>query len=175
MQLLEQAKSPPAPTPSAPQTPTVRPFLSPAPVVVSTPATDAKVKNKHYLSAYQLLLSYVSESSDGSKHLVLGNLSPEFLESINSPTRIEGVKLFIAAFRTYRKGRIASDNYLDTLVHFPHCNRAMIALLFCFEFHNLPLDEEAELLSQRVSVLNFLPPPPSGQDGEYRDHVTRAK
>ena len=37
------------------------------------------------------------------------------------------------------------------------------------------MDEEAELLPQRVSILNFLPPPPAGHDDEYREHVTRAK
>ena len=103
VQLLEQAKnqlSPFAsPAGSAPRTPPLRPFLAQA-SDSATPATDAKLKNKHYLSAYQLLLSNTSVASDGSTQLILRNLSAEFLEAINSPTIIEGVKLFILAFQT---------------------------------------------------------------------------
>ena len=115
IQLLEQTKerlsTASSPIAALPTTPTVRPLLSPLPGDSNTLLSEARLKNKHYLSAYQLLLSNTTLDSDGSKQLVLGNLSDEFLEAINSPTRMDGVKLFIAAFRTYRQGRITSDNF----------------------------------------------------------------
>lgn len=55
-------------------------------------------------------------------------------------------------------------------------NKAFIAILFCAIFHNSPLDDDTDLLTQRIRILNFLPPPKMGQqDEDYKTHVARSK
>lgn len=107
--------------------------------------------------------------------LQLGTISSEFLDSINSSSKSEGARIFNASFDTYIKGCMNSDNFLDVQVNVPHLNKAFITLLFCCIFHAAPLDEDTELLNQRISILNFLPPPKPGNDGDCKSHITRSK
>ena len=160
------------------RTPSRSGFLSPqssvTPMSMEATSVVAKDKNKFSLQFYRLFLSGVWKN-EGVETLVLGNISDDFMEALNCPSKLESVKIFTSAFTTYLRSRADSENWLDTYLNFPHANRALISVILCCEYHALPLDEESELLSQRVSILNFLQPPKKGNDEEYQRHVRKSQ
>ena len=108
---------------------------------------------------YQLFLASKFTNPQTSRHeILLGNNSETFLAAINAG-RSKGIGIFNTTFTMYWKDRLGSDSYLNTSIHFPHINRAMISLLMIRDYRSSPLDENIEYLSQSISVLSFLLPP----------------
>lgn len=133
-------------------------------------------KVKYSVFFYRLFLSAkYTDTISGHTEIALGNLSEQFLTSLNSSGRSEGQCIFTNAFTTYRKERLQSDSYLDTSINFPHINRTLVSLLLTGDFRSSSLDKETEYLSQSISVLSFLPPPRTGENEDYRLYVQKSK
>ena len=138
-------------------------FRTPQKITFNTPKTPKSIrgddlasvtskavreKAKHMVLFYQLFLLFeYSDLTTSTPEIVLGNLSETFLAAINAG-HSEGTRIFTNAFTTYRKERLHSDSFLDTVINFLHTNRTMISLLMLGDYRSTPLEEDTEYLSQ---------------------------
>ena len=101
----------------------------------SVSSKAVKEKAKYAVLFYCLFLSskYADKNTNQEK-LILGNLSEDFITSLNISTQSESICVFNNAFSTYWKNSLNSENYLGTVINFPHINHAMNSLLVLGEF-----------------------------------------